>query len=78
MRQTRIILRGEAVIKPAVPPELLHCLQNNAYFSGETIFSIEIFLNQKIPIHVLDLCIMKGLKVKFQERLSFREGSRFF
>ena len=32
----------------------------------------------RISIYVLDLCIIKGNKVKFQEKLLFREGSRFF
>ena len=32
--------------------------------------------NGIISIYVLDLCIIKGNKVKFQEKLLFREPSR--
>ena len=50
-----------------------------AYINHEGYFnSLQVGYNRKISIYVLDLCNIKGNKVKFQERLLFRESSIFF
>ena len=46
------------------------------YFVSRISYIYSIMWNK--TTYILDLCIIKGNKVKFQEKLLFREGSRFF